>query len=147
MNLKDIVNRIGEIVASNPIYNYFGEGSAWEIDSKTIQYPAIWIDAENTPHNLYNNVKKLNIQIYFFDLVEKDEDNELQIKSDTLETANDFVNFLMENRDDLDFYVEDGNFSAQCFTEKFNDEVSGCVLSLTITTSSQGTICKNIFSL
>ena len=87
------------------------------------------------------------MDIWFVDLVFDDESNELSIKSDTLETAIDFVKFLKQNTDSLDFYIKDGNWQALSFSEKWNDKVSGCKLTVQLTLKGAGSSCNNIFSL
>lgn len=146
--LKEIVNKIKEIVNTNPLYNSVGDGNIWEIDGNTdIQYPLIWLDYETTPHIINNGSITINMDIWFVDLVFDDESNELQIKSDTLESAVDFVKFLKNNSNTLDFYIKDGNWNALSFSEKWNDKVSGCKLTVQLTLKGAGSTCNNIFSL
>lgn len=146
--LKNVIEKLKDIGNSNPIYNQVGDGQIWEVDGNSdIKYPLMWYDYETTPHLINNQTVTLNMDIWFVDLVFDDESNELQIKSDTLESAIDFVKFIKENYDSLDFYVKDGNWSALSFSEKWNDKVSGCKLSLEITLKGAGSSCSNIFKL
>lgn len=145
--LKEVVNKIKEIVDASPIYKEFGEGQIFEIDGKTNQYPVVWLDSEVTPHNITSSSVQLNFDIWFIDLVYSDESNELQIKSDTLDSAIDFVRVLKDSYESLSFYATDNNtFTAQTFTEKWNDSVAGTKLSIQINLPGAGSICKNIFS-
>ena len=146
--LKEIVNKIKDIVTSNPLYNSTGDGNIWEVDGNiNIKYPLIWLDYETNPHIINNGSVTINMDIWFVDLVFADESNELQIKSDTLESAVDFVKFLKQNTDSLNFYIKDGNWNALSFSEKWNDKVSGCKLSIQITSKGAGSTCNNIFSI
>lgn len=146
--LKTIVETLTTIINNNPIYNQVGDGNIWEVDGNTdIKYPLVWLDYETVPHTINNSSVTINMDIWFVDLVFDDESNELQIKSDTLESAIDLVMFLKENYDSLGFYIMDGNWSAQTFSEKWNDKVSGTKLSVKLTIKGAGSQCKNIYSL
>lgn len=145
--LKSVIEKIQEIVSTNAIYKTFGNGDLWEIDSKTLNYPVIWVNDQTSPHSINKSSIDLKLDILFFDKVYSDESNELQIKSDTLESAIDFVNFLKNNFNELDFYIKEGNSSVINFTEKWNDKVSGCVLSIIITLKGAGSTCSNMYSL
>lgn len=145
-NLKEVINELNIIVQSNPLYNSFSEGNIWEIDGKVdIEYPMVWVDAEQNPHNILLGSVEYIVDIYFIDLVYNDSSNELNIKSDTMETAIDLVRFLKEQTE-LSFYVKDNQYVAQVFTEKFNDTVSGTKLTLTLTVKGSGSKCKNVFT-
>jgi len=144
--LKEVINKINEIVSNNPIYNQFGDGNIWEVDGNSdIQYPLVWVDYETIPHNIADQSITLNVDIWFVDLVFDDESNELDIKSNTLETAIDFTKYLKENYNNLDFYVREGTSQALSFSEKWNDKVAGTKLTLPITIKGAGSRCKNIF--
>lgn len=146
--LKNVVESLNSIVQSNVLYNTFGEGQVFEIDGEVdIEYPMIWVDCETNTHNILNSSVVFNIDIWFIDLVNDDEKNEINIKSDTMESAIDLVKFLKDNFNDLGFYVVDGQYVAQSFTEKWNDKVSGTKLTLPITIKGSGSSCKNIFTL
>lgn len=145
-SLKTVVNTIKSIVESNPIYNQFGDGNIWEVDGNSnISYPLTWIDYETTPHVINNHYVTVNMDIYFVDLVLKDESNELDIKSDTLESAIDFVKFLSSSKD-LGFTVLNGSYVTQTFSERWNDQVAGNKLSISLTIKGAGSKCKNIYS-
>lgn len=145
--LKSVIEQIQSIVGTNPLYKSVGEGNIWEFDTKTNVFPAIWIDAETNIHQINNGSVVFIIDVYFIDLVYNDEVNELVIKSDTFESAQDFVVFLQNNFNNLDFYVKDGNYSAQVFSEKWTDKVSGTKLTLNVTLKNKSNNCNNIFTL
>jgi hypothetical protein len=94
--LKQIITRLNQIVSTNELYKSFGEGNIWEMDTKQQKYPAIWVDAETNAHLINNSSVIYNIDIWFIDLVYNDESNELNIKSDTMQSAIDLTVFLKE---------------------------------------------------
>ena len=148
MSLKSIITTIKDLIDSNPLYNAFGEGNIWELDAKTdIKYPLVWIDYESNSHVINNGSLTLNFDVWFCDLVFDDESNELSIQSDTLETAIDFVKTLKANDNALGFYTKDGNFTAQLFSEQWNDKLAGTKLSIQVTVIGAGSDCNNIFKM
>ena len=146
-NLKSVINQIKSIVSTNQLYKSCGEGNIWEFDTKTNIYPAIWIDAETNLHQINNGSVVIILDIYFIDLVYSDEVNELSIKSDTLESAVDFTTFLQNNFSELNFYVKDGSYTAQVFSEKWTYKVAGTKLTLNVTLKGSGSNCNNIYSI
>ena len=145
-SLEKIVDKIEEIIDNNLIYNSFGEGNIWELEGNTnISYPMVWLDADTIPHNIQEGMITYNFDVYFLDLVDADESNELRIKSDTMRSAIDFVKYLKTIQED--FYIQDDKtVNAQVFTEQWNDKLSGTKLTIAIDSRGSGDSCKNIFT-
>ena len=109
---------------------YFGD--PWEFgQNETIKYP--FFGARLLENNtLAGNLDTTSIEIFFCDLVHKDESNETEVLSDMKQIALDIYSQL---RTDLkDDYKANLNDTAQLnpFTEKFNDMVTGWSITLNI---------------
>jgi len=74
------------------------------------------------------------------DLVHKDERNELEVLSDTLQMATDVVAQL-RNPIYEDWFIVGDNVTFEDFTERFNDEVSGYKIDISLILSEQFNLC------
>lgn len=110
---------------------YFGD--PWEFGAnETIRYPFFGARLLPSGNNLTGNNDTTSIEIFFCDLVHKDESNETQVLSDMKQVALDIYSQV---RIDLqDSYKANLNTTAQLspFTERFDDEVSGWSIILNI---------------
>lgn len=110
---------------------YFGD--PWEFGAnQTITYPFFGARLLPSGNSLTGNVLTNSIEIFFCNLVNKDESNETQVLSDLETVALDIYSQL---RTDLkDYYKANINETAQLnpFTERFDDEVSGWSIVINI---------------
>lgn len=146
--LKQIVDKLNQIASSSPLFHTFGDGNPWEITAAERKYPMIWVDTDMNMHNISDSFIKFNIVVWFMDRVNADESNELQIKSDTFESALDYIKILKDNLSILKFDIKDQDIVAQTFTEFYDDNLSGTKVSFSITRKGAGSSCnsKNQFS-
>jgi len=130
---KDIAKRHYQI-------NGFGIGDNWEIGaSEAKMHPVLWINpiAASMPEseNVGYKTFEIDFEVRVFDLVNKDESNENDVLSDTIDTLKDiitefkghpyYVNSQLNIVNDIDF---------DPFTEEFDEEVSGWVAELSLKT-------------
>ena len=87
------------------------------------------------------NVFETNINLFFCDLVHKDESNETEVLSDMLKVCQMFYADLVYDLNNLDATDVSLTSSMTPFTEKFDDEVSGIEMTITIQQFYNKSIC------
>lgn len=127
-----VLNSIFEDIATNhALINAYGLGDPWEITAETVQYyPLFWVEV--LPGTFGSNLITYNFRLMVCDLVHKDESNELDVQSDTIQVLWDIVKLLKDNYEDFFFDLSTSN-TATPFTEEFDDEVTGWYLDISIT--------------
>ena len=131
--LNQILTRIEaqkgtDVLLSNGTY-LFGDPWEWGA-SNTIAYPLLGVRLIS--QNINGNIHAMGLNLFFCDLVHKDESNEQSVLSDMSVCA---LRFYSE----LKLYLED-NYPATVgassgltpFTERFDDEVSGVEMNINI---------------
>ena len=77
--------------------------------TNNITYPSMWVTPQ--PSSIERHFLKLNFMCLFYDLVNQNEDNSIEVISDTLQMANDFIQYLRtttnEDNFDIDFCYSD----------------------------------------
>lgn len=134
---------------SQPLRNNVGlditNGDIFEIDLVETNYPHAHISIENTVYQ--PNELVYNFKVYVMDLVNKDENNENDVLSDTLQIIGDTISFLRYDGDALfdveyDYRISD-NINCVPFTERFDNELSGFVADIRISTTFNRSACIN----
>lgn len=129
VTFNKIVKAFKDISDAHYQVNSFGIGDVWEIaTSGTITYPLVWAVPQDSTLN--GKIYSSNFTLVFMDLVHKDERNENEVLSDMELVAMDFVAQLQKPDYDFDFKPESISFKR--FTERFDDEVSGVAVDITI---------------
>ena len=127
---KDIATRHYQI-------NGFGIGDDWEVGaSEAKMHPVLWINpvSATMPESEFAGYKtfEIDFEIKVFDLVNKDETNENEVLSDTIDILKDCITELKGHpyytNSQLDI-VDDITFEP--FTEEFDEEVSGWSAEIT----------------
>jgi len=148
LTLNQIITRIQSLVSSNVLLSngsfYFGD--PWEYTASQIsggmKYPFVGARLVNSNINGTNaNVFETNINLFFCDLVHKDESNETEVLSDMLKACQMFYADLTDDLNDYDGTDVSLNSSMTPFTEKFDDEVSGIEMTITIQQFYNKSIC------
>ena len=136
---KDIATRHYQI-------NYFGVGDSWEVGvDKASMHPVLWINPVTATMPSTDNGYKtfeIDFEVRVFDLVNKDESNENEVLSDTIDILKDiiaefkghpyYVNSQLNIIDDISF---------EAFTEEFDEEVSGWLCEISLMTPVLTTFC------
>jgi hypothetical protein len=108
---------------------YFGD--PWEFgNNSTITYPFMGVVLNNS--NLNGVTLTTSFQIFFCDLVNKDESNEDNVLSNLQQVALDIYSQI---KYDLENYYDsqiNGSATLNDFTERFDDEVSGWEVTLNV---------------
>jgi hypothetical protein len=149
VSLVQIVDQLEQIATDHAQINSFAFGDVWEMSSevKTRDYPIMFVEhpGGSTSSSGSTRAKSvgINFNIYFMDLVDKDEANELDVLSDQLRTAFD-VRALLNRLDDTTDLgpLTTSSASWTTFTESEPDELAGVQLSITINTVDLFDYCQ-----
>jgi len=135
--------QLNPLLLTESTFSHFGFGDLWEVgqiltDEGTViteKFPLVWANVQGANMTSQgaqsNGLLTVTFQLLFMDLVHKDETNENDVLSDTLQIATDFITEL---QDDTEFqtyhYTVDINGNLEPFTERFDEEVSGWSLNI-----------------
>ena len=125
-------------------------GDIWEIDlEKNTLYPLFHINPVNV--TVGQNIRSFNFQLFIMDLVEPDESNEQEVLSDCLEIMNDIIAIYKHGEILYSYdaaageeqrYFIDNDFTIEPFTERFDNAVTGWVMSFAITVENELNSCN-----
>tara|TARA_R110001606_G_scaffold169272_1_gene314214 strand:+ start:652 stop:1800 length:1149 start_codon:yes stop_codon:yes gene_type:complete len=136
---KDIATRHYQI-------NGFGVGDNWEVGvSEAYMHPVLWINPVTASMPSSDNGYKtfeIDFEVRLFDLVNKDESNENDVLSDTIDILKDIVAEFKGHP----YYVNSqlniiGDIDFEAFTEEFDEEVSGWSCDISLMTPVLTTFC------
>lgn len=134
VTLNNLIDLFAEIADDSVGIKSHSFGDIWEIDVTERNYAVSHLSIENAQY-LPNEIQ-YDFRLYVMDLVSKDEGNENDVLSDTLQIIGDFISRLQNARNlDIDTntdYRLQPNISCQPFTERFDDDVSGWVATISI---------------
>ena len=138
---KDAANRHYQI-------NGFGYGDNWEVGaSEAKMHPVLWINPVSatmaeSENNIGYKTFEIDFEIRVFDLVDKDESNEDEVLSDSVDILKDIItefkghpyytNSKLNIVNDIEF---------EPFTEEFDEEVTGWVCEISFKTPLINTWC------
>lgn len=130
--LNQLIKIIENASISHKQIKDFGVGDDWEIGAdKALVHSVLYINpieaflVKGATSNSYNALE-LTINFRVFDLVNKDESNENEVLSDSLDILTDFVTYLSnfpEYRESNISIISDLLFEP--FTEETDEEISG----------------------
>lgn len=138
---NQVIDRIETILNDNPLVQTITKGDIWEVDNKEIVYPQVHIVTEGVDFSTYE--LKYKFRLFIMDLVEKDESNEQEVLSDTLQMLQDIIAKLLNPTDpeaSRDLRL-DRDITAEDFTERFNNEVAGWTAEIGITVDYTANEC------
>ena len=135
---KDIATRHYQI-------NGFGIGDNWENGTNEKMHPVLWINPTNASMPSSDNGYKtfeIDFEVRLFDLVNKDESNENDVLSDTIDILKDIIAEFKGHP----YYVNSqlniiGDIDFEAFTEEFDEEVSGWTCEISLMTPVLTTFC------
>ena len=136
---KDIATRHYQI-------NGFGVGDNWEVGvSEAYMHPVLWINPVTASMPSSDNGYKtfeIDFEVRLFDLVNKDESNENDVLSDTIDILKDIVAEFKGHP----YYINSqlniiGDIDFEAFTEEFDEEVSGWSCDISLMTPVLTTFC------
>jgi len=122
-------------------------GDIFEVDLTETTYPLLHVSTATA--NFAQHTLTYNFQLIVMDLVSKDESNEHDVLSDTLDTIGDIIS-LLKNK--VGTYERIPNFqtevaispsvSCEPFTERFDNEVTGWTASISIEVGFNASNCN-----
>ncbi|QDP49124.1 MAG: hypothetical protein Unbinned706contig1001_3 [Prokaryotic dsDNA virus sp.] len=144
--INQLVSVFKDIATRHYQINGFGIGDSWEIGAdKAYMHPVLWINpvTANMPStDTGYKTFEINFEVRVFDLVHKDESNENDVLSDTIDILKDiivefrghpyYVNSQLNIVDDISF---------EAFTEEFDEEVSGWLCEISLMTPVLTSFC------
>lgn len=138
---NQMILKLEDLMNDNPLISTITKGDIWEVDVKEITYPQVHIVTEGVDFSTYE--LKYRFRLFIMDLVEKDESNEQEVLSDTLQILQDIIAKLLneEDADERRKYSLDRSISAEDFTERFNNEVAGWTAEIGITVDYNANAC------
>jgi len=142
--MKRTLNQVNEllegIATAHQQINSYGIGDLWEIVANgAVTYPLMFTVINQS--SLNGKILNLNISLLFMDLVHKDESNELDVSSDMLQVGTDVIAQLRSPLYE-DWFLVGDSVSLDDFTERFNDEVTGWKVDLSLQISEQFNLCS-----
>ena len=146
---KNIIDTIRTVaLLTGTTINSVVVGNSWEIATKTINYPLLFVDTLLKDHQYNNGSVTFSVDLYFIDTVYDDESNEDYVLSDMTTLCLDFINHFKDNFELYGFWINkdiNTTINFQQFTEQFDDKVSGVKCSLEIKVPDGGNECENVF--
>tara|TARA_R100000541_G_scaffold8276_4_gene15852 strand:- start:564 stop:1004 length:441 start_codon:yes stop_codon:yes gene_type:complete len=114
---------------SHMMINTVSVGDIHEIDlEKFTEFPILHVNPVNV--NVNESTMTMNFQLFFCDIVTEDNESEEDVLSDQLQVVTDILSLLRNETYD-GFYTE-GNYTIEPFVERFDNSLSGWVVSVPI---------------
>lgn len=137
--INNLVKVFSDIATNHKQINSFGFGDLWEVEaSGELKGVAMWLVLGDAAIN--NKTLSNKFTILIMDLVNKDETNENEVLSDTLQIAIDVYTLLNDN--DIDNYTIVKSPTFAPFTERFDNEWAGWTLEVTINQPFLNALCE-----
>jgi len=131
LTYNQIITKLEAFANAHFQINSFGNGDLWEViehdQLKDFNYPLMWV--QDQPATTERGKIELVFRVFIINLVQKDESNENEVKSDTLSICLDVLSEWVMQTDNLQVTV-DVNTNLTSFTERFNDELTGWWMDL-----------------
>jgi len=139
-SLNQLVKVFQDVATNHGQINDFGFGDIWEAGkSRKLKYVCLWLNCLSvTPIKSVNgnyNQTTFRFRVFLLDLVNKDNDNDTEVLSDTVQIAQDILSELNDNP----WYGDEGiiiplnNIGITLFREKLEDELNGCWFDIDLT--------------
>lgn len=129
---NNILKSIRDISTAHLQVNTHGVGSEWDIaTSGTVNYPMCWVVP--TDSSLTGKIYNSNFTLIFMDLVHKDVRDRDEVVSDMELIAMDYIAQLLNPEYNFDFKAD--NIPFHRFEDRFDDEVAGVAIDITIRTT------------
>jgi len=141
LNYQKIILESEAFATSHLQINSFGNGDLWEVVERdklqAFNYPLLWL--QDNGSSVQDKSIFINFNVLVIDQVLNGEENENFVKSSTMQMLLDYMAYF----DRTVLYDVDGNrikFNIQrtsnltSFTERFNDELTGWVMTVSFKT-------------
>lgn len=137
--LNQINTLLEGIATAHQQINSYGIGDLYDLVANgAVTYPLMFTVIN--PSQINDKQMSLNLSLLFMDLVHKDQKNELEVLSDQLQIGMDVIAQLRAPIYE-DWFIVGNSVAIEDFTERFNDEVAGYKVDLTLNLSEQFNLC------
>jgi len=145
VTLENLYKLLKSVGSANTLIATTTVGDIFEVDLVETSYPLLHVGTSSASYGL--NTLTYSFQLIVMDLVDKDEANEEEVLSDTLQIIGDILSAI-RHTDDSD-YTDfrhivriDDNISCEPFTERFDNEVSGWTATISIEVDFDASACS-----
>ena len=146
---NQILQKFEDVITANKFIKTFVAGDIYEIDLKETTYMYAHLSIENAAFD--NAQLTYSFRLYIMDIVDKSENNENDVLSDTLQVINDVVNEFRNGSTTFglatmqNYQIQD-NITCEPFTERFDNEVAGWAAYIEVTVINHFNACNNPYS-
>jgi hypothetical protein len=130
MTLVDLVKKLKAIQEAHPMIRTFGEGDIYDYvdNGGEIQYPVLWTVVKPSVYS--GTTMRYDLVLLFADLLTEDKSNRLQIQSDQMLVA---LDFLAKLKLDNDYTFNTApNAALEFFQERFDDFTAGVSIAVQV---------------
>jgi len=132
---NNIITKLEEFANDHYQINEFNNGDLWECvqhdQFSSFNYPLLFV--VDSSSSLEQGAINLGFDLLCMDLVDKDESNENEIKSDALQILLDVVAYMEKLLNDEWYFLQiQKSSSLESFTERFDDELTGWKINITL---------------
>lgn len=129
MTLNQIVTEIKKFAQSHAMLNDVGVGQLPEIGaSKDQKYALLWVYYDTA--TMTGNAQQFPIRLIFMDQIDQEKMMEVEVHSDMLQVAQDFIAHFSDNPD-FDTLDIVGEPTMRFITDAFTDLVAGVDMTIT----------------
>ena len=131
MTHNQFIKLFTDIATNHRDIHSFGSGDLWEYmanEGATLNPVTMWVFVQ--PNAVVGGVDNPKYSLVIMDAVNKGEDNEDEVLSDTLRIAKDILAVLRQPYYE-DFFLFEQNVTFDNFTERFDSEMSGWQFDIT----------------
>ena len=145
VTLENLYKLLKDVAGANLLVSTTTIGDIFEVDLVETSYPLLHIGTSSASYGL--NTLTYSFQLIVMDLVDKDEANEEEVLSETLQIIGDILSAIRytnatEYTDFLHVVRIDDNISCEPFTERFDNEVSGWTATINIEVDFDASACS-----
>jgi|TARA_R100001163_G_scaffold19018_1_gene16814 hypothetical protein len=146
---NQILKKFEDVITANKFIKTFVAGDIYEIDLTETTYMYAHLSIESATFD--NAQLTYSFRLYVMDIVNKDEGNENEVLSDTLQVINDVINEFRNGSSTFglatmqNYDIQD-TISCSPFTERFDNEVSGWSADIDVTVINHYNACNNPYS-
>lgn len=141
---KNIIEKFKDICERHKMINSFNSGDIYDVnfddENKAPIYPYVHLVPQ--PSTMNESELLLSFNMIIMDMVDVEFQNHHDIQSDCIQMGQDII-FEFKGLSQENYIIDPISFSL--FTERFNDEVSGVNLGITLSVPQNINICENPF--
>jgi hypothetical protein len=134
---REIVNAFKDFSNKHRMVAEFRHDPTFEDQSYKNKYLAIWVVPDTTSGDAGS--VNISFRIFFVDILQASRDNSIDVFTDTLEVAKDFISFFTDNEDYE--WTLNTDFTLTPLDEFIDDRLGGWELDCTIITRFGHGIC------